>query len=379
MGRLIGLIRNVIKIFWLCPVKKNRVILTSYNGRLYSCSPKYIAEGLLKTGNYEVIYALRNDCGDRIPDDIQRVKYRSLKHFYYLMTSGFVIFNSGGISNMLAYRSKQTIMNTWHGGYSFKVIGNEIFKDAESEKQRKIAGQILTYFLSGSDLATQQYTKAMSVPLEKFLICGLPRNDILFADHTDIRKKIYSNFNIDEEAKIVLYAPTYRDGPVMSMIDYGLEKIDDESVVKALKERFGGNYVFMYKAHHDMIPANIGENCVNASAYSDIQELMCAAEIIISDYSSCAADYALQRKIGFLFTPDLKEYESVHPYSMAPTAWPYQTANSNRELIQNILTYDEDKGSQKLEGFLREIGNKDTGHAVDFVIKVMNRHLQENS
>lgn len=379
MESLIGIIRNFIKVFWFCPLKKNRVILTAYNGRQYSCNPKYIAERLLKTGRYNVVFALRDDNDDILPDGIKKVKYRSLKHFYYLMTSGFVIFNSGGISNLLAYRKAQTIINTWHGGYSFKVIGNEIFKDEESIKRRKLAGEILTYFLSGSDLATSQYAQTMSVPKEKFLTFGLPRNDILFADHTAVKKKIYDKFNIKKNVKIVLYAPTYRDGPVMSMLDYGLEQINDEGVVKALETRFGGEYVFMYKAHHDMIPTNIGVNCINASAYSDIQELMCAAEIIISDYSSCSADFALQRKIGFLFTPDLKTYESAHPYSMEPDKWPYQTANNNESLIQNILTYDIEKGLQKLENFLHEIGNKDEGHAVDSLISVMDNQLERNN
>ena len=375
MKHIIGFLRAALHVFWVFPIRKNRVVLTAYNGRQYSCNPKYLAEGLLKTGRYDIYYALRDDSKDILPNGIKRVKYRSLYHFYLLMTSGFVVFNSGGISIRLPYRESQTIINTWHGGYSFKVIGNDIFKDAASIKQREEAGEILTYFLSGSGLATMQYTKSMSVPLRKFLTVGLPRNDILFQDHTEIRKRIRERFNIEKETKIVLYAPTYRDGPVMSMLDYGLEQIDDKAVVKALEKRFGGTFVFMYKAHHDMIPTNIGDNCINASAYSDIQELMCAADVIISDYSSCAADFALQRKIGFLYTPDIKEYEKVHPFSMDPSKWPYQTSNSNDELIQNIEDYDYQTGRLKLESFLNEIENKEDGHAVDSVIAVMDRHL----
>lgn len=375
MDIILSILKHVINVFKLCPVKKNRVILTAYNGRQYSCNPKYIAEALLVTKKYEVVYALCSTSRDSLPKDIKRVKYRSLKHFYYLMTSGFVIFNSSGISNLLSYRKEQTIINTWHGGYSFKVIGNDIFKDQKSIKARREGGKILTYFLSGSQLATEQYNIAMSIPIEKFLTIGLPRNDILFEDHTQIRKKIYDKFKIDESSKIVLYAPTYRDGPVMSMLDYGLEKIDDEAVVKALEDRFGGKFVFMYKAHHDMVPTNIGVNCVNASLYSDIQELMCASEVIISDYSSCSADFALQRKIGFLFTPDLKEYETVHPYSMAPEKWPYQTANSNEILINNIISYDEKEGIEKIESFLKEIGNKENGHTTECLLQIMNDKL----
>lgn len=377
MGRVFSILKIVLRVFWIFPMNRKKVILTAYNGRQYSCSPKYLAEGLRNTGRYDVYYALRSDSGDKLPDGIKRVRYRSLGHFFHLMTAGFIIFNSGGFSNTLSYRKQQVVINTWHGGYSFKVIGNDIFKDERSIRSRARAGRILTYFLSGSDLATEQYTKAMSVPKEKFLTVGLPRNDILFRDHEEIRRKVFAAFGIEETAKVVLYAPTYRDGPVLSMMDYGFAQIDDEGVVRALEQRFGGKYVFVYKAHHDMVPTNIGENCINASAYSDIQELMCAADVIISDYSSCAADFALQRKIGFLYTPDLKEYQSVHPFSMEPEKWPYQTAEDNDALIGNILAYDEKAGREKLERFLNEIGNRDCGNAVDAVIAVMDRHRNQ--
>ena len=102
---------------------------------------------------------------------------------------------------------------------------------------------------------------------------------------------------------------------------------------------------------------------------------MCAAAVIITDYSSCMADFALQRKPGFLFTPDLKEYESRHPFSMDPGDWPYQTALSNKELINNISEYDVTAGLAKIEHFFTRIGNCDEGHAVSKLIEIMDRHV----
>ena len=374
---LIKILRVILRLFYFFPIKKSKVVLQAYNGRLYTCSPKYIAEGLLKTGRYDVFYALNANSQDIVPNGVTRLRYRSLSHFYHLMTAGFVVFNSSGITGFLPYRKKQTIIQTWHGGYSFKVIGNDIFKDEKSMKNRKLTGDLITYFLSGSEMATDQHSRAMSVAKEKFLNIGLPRNDILFQDHTEIREKVYKKFGLEESTKVVLYAPTYRDGPVKAMTEYGIEAIDDEGVVCALEERFGGKYVFMYKAHHDMVPTNIGEICINASDYSDIQELMCVADVIITDYSSCMADFALQRRPGFLFTPDLKEYESVHPFSMSPQKWPYSIAGSNDELLKNIRQYDEKAGLKKIDGFFSRIGNCDEGHAVNSLIKIMDKKKQE--
>lgn len=112
----------------------------------------------------------------------------------------------------------------------------------------------------------------------------------------------------------------------------------------------------------------------NASAYSDIQELMCVAEVIVTYYSSCMADFALQHKVGFLFTPDVKEYEAVHPLCMRPEQWPDQIALNNIELINNIINYDADMGLTKMKDFFARIGNCDEGHAVESLIKVMDEH-----
>lgn len=374
---IIRVLRNLLRVFYIFPIKKNKVVLQAYNGRLYTCSPKYISEGLKATGRYEVYYALNADSKDEVPQGMKRLKYRSLAHFYHLMTAGFVVFNSSGITGFLPYRKKQVIIQTWHGGYSFKVIGNDIFSDEQSRRNRKLTGDLITFFLSGSQMATDQHSSAMSVAKQKFLNIGLPRNDVLFQNHTVIKEKVYKRFGLDGDTQIVLYAPTYRDGPVKAMADYGLEAIDDNGVVKALKDRFGGKFVFMYKAHHDMMPTNIGKNCINASDYSDIQELMCVATVIITDYSSCMADFALQRRPGFLFTPDLEEYKSVHPLSMDPQKWPYPTAGSNDELLKNIREYDEKKGLDKIEDFFTRIGNCDEGHAVESLIKIMDKKKQE--
>ena len=376
MNKKIRAMRLLSRLFYVFPVMSNRVVLTSYNGRLYTCSPKYIAEALAQRGDYEVLYALRNGSTDQVKEGMRRISYKSLAHFYYLMTARFVVLNSSGFSLYLPYRESQVVIQTWHGGYSFKVIGNEIFTDKESIERRKLAGKTLTYFLSSSRAATVQHAKAMSVPVDKFLEIGLPRNDVLFRGHTEIRHMVCNLYGIDEASRIVLYAPTYRDTAVgQSIDDSGIPPINDATVVEALSQRFGSKYVFMYKAHHDMLPANMSPTAINASGHSDIQELMCAADVIISDYSSCIADFALQRKAGFLYTPDLDEYARTHPLSMDPGDWPYQTANSNEELVSNILGYDEECGAERIENFFDRIGCCEDGHATESLISVMNEAM----
>lgn len=76
-------LRNIRKVFFVFPVKKNRVIFESFSGDGYSCNPKYISEYLKKEyGNsVEVVWAVKD--GVKTPENVVACKYRSFQHFLY--------------------------------------------------------------------------------------------------------------------------------------------------------------------------------------------------------------------------------------------------------------------------------------------------------
>ena len=49
------ILRSIRKIFFVLPVKKNRVIFESFSGDAYSCNPKYISEKLKEKYRYLVL------------------------------------------------------------------------------------------------------------------------------------------------------------------------------------------------------------------------------------------------------------------------------------------------------------------------------------
>ena len=132
-------------------------------------------------------------------------------------------------------------------------------------------------------------------------------------------KKVKDKLGINEQTKIILYAPTYRgDGEkLQNIFQYGFEILDTARVVDAFNKMNNCNHVLLYRAHHDMIPDNIDEACINVSTYPDMQELLLISDYLITDYSSTMWDFALQEKPGFMYTPDLDVYintiPSIHP------------------------------------------------------------------
>lgn len=369
----VDLMRAVARLFYIFPIKKNRVVLTAYNGRQYGCSPKYISLGLLEQDNkYEIYYALDNNAKIPLPKGINRIRYRSLKHIYILMTSKFIIFNSTGFSGMMPFRNTQIVINTWHGGGAFKKTGICSFSRPEDINQRKISGENTTYFISSSKVFGENQKQSMCLSEEKILNIGTPRNDLMFCDHEMVITKVRNYFGISSLCGIILYAPTYRKEQRKAVNDYTFQPIDVQKTLMAAKEKFGKDFVFLFRAHHDMIPDNLAEDCINASQYDDMQELLVASDILITDYSSAMWDFALMKKPGYLYTPDRKEYEESNILGSSIDSWPYKAAETNEELASLIRDFDVADNEIRINHYFEELGSYETGAATMKLIELMN-------
>ena len=367
------ILRILMRFFWLFPIKNHQVVLTSFNGRLFNCSPKYLALALSKHPEMKVYYAIKKAYSKsvEIPEGICIIQYSSLRHFYFLMTSKYIVVNSTGITGLLPYRKKQILVNTWHGAGAFKTTGVRIFNSKSAVRNRQITAQNTTFFLTSSSKFTEDQSESMLLSRDKFITSGLPRNDILFERHPEIKERVYDHYKIDRDKRIILYAPTYRDGPVKNMEGYGFNPIDVERIIATCNKILGGEFVFLFKAHHDMIPDNISQACINASDYTDTQELLLASDVLITDYSSVLWDFALQRKPGFLYTPDIETYMAVHPFASDYHEWPYPTALSNDELIECIEKYNEKESQDRINNYFDMMGSYENGHATEVVLKTI--------
>ena len=73
---------------------------------------------------------------------------------------------------------------------------------------------------------------------------GTPRNDVFFKGSLEIERKVKNELGIESDCKIVLFAPTFRKSD-----DINLYILDFDSIVKALKDRFGGCWKMIIRLH----------------------------------------------------------------------------------------------------------------------------------
>ena len=72
-------IRFVFHLFFIFPIKRNRIMFESYKGKSYSCNPKYVSEYLYNNhkDEFELVWVFREPEKHRDIKGIKSVKYNS--------------------------------------------------------------------------------------------------------------------------------------------------------------------------------------------------------------------------------------------------------------------------------------------------------------
>lgn len=368
-------IRFLLKIIPKGKINNKRIVFTSYLGKQYSCNPKYISQYIqAHSSDYEIVWAFNfpQNFNYLSYQGIKVVKYNSLHFIFLCMTSKYIVTNVRDLTH-IPFSSKQLLINTWHGGGAYKAVGSATATQPPSEKYReKIAHKSPITFLSSSNTFTKLTIEKSFNHNGDILNCGMPRNDLLInRDRNDLISKVHNKLSVPEDCKILLYAPTYRESRVIS--DY---QFDIEAVRAILKEKFGGNWVVLFRAHYYIAEkiSSINSNYLNVSDYPDMQELLYVSDILITDYSSSIWDYSFTKRPCFLYATDLSDYDMKHGFYSDIRSWPFPLAQNNKELITNISNYDENTYIQKLIQHHTDLGSFETGHACDAVFHYLQSH-----
>ena len=365
--------RVLLRAVYIIPVKRNRIYLSADRGNGIRCNPLYIYRFMRKQypGKYEYIWQYD---GDSTEKDTVYVKPGSLKDIYYMLTSKILISNDG-FGSFLPKRKGQTFINTWHGGGAYKKSGVDFITDQHRVdlKINQICGRQTDIFVSSSRMFSKVMSTAKMVPLKRFLECGMPRNDFLITGtDEDVAGKVKKYFGISQDKRLVLFAPTYRGEEQTAEFQ---SELDTKGCIKALEERFGGEWVFLMRKHHFVKDIKYGE-CINASDYPDMQELLYAADAFITDYSSTIWDYSLTFKQGFLFVPDLKQYGKERSFYTDPKTWAFPLAETNAELQKLILEYDKKTSKDKIKEHHHLLGNMESGSASKIIGELINEKIK---
>lgn len=358
-------ISMMLRILWVVPVRSGRFLFLSYDGKQYSDSPKYISEYIEQYyGQAELLWALLE------PEQFSEIAGRGVKivrrnsfSFLRAIASAEFIITNNYLPAYIPIRKDQVLLNTWHGGSPLKTVG---FCEAQCDPYNKYYYRIqnpkTTAFLSSSQFVTEQVLGESFHYSGTVLPFGMPRNAILLRPHEAVVEKVYRYFNLEQGpgTGIVLYAPTFRGDFRSASFLPPEQQFDIDKCVETLNRRFHKQFTFLFRAHHTMTDGLKAGSYILATDYPDMQELLCAADILITDYSSCMGDMALMYKPVFLYTPDLEDYVSDRGFYWDIHTLPFPLAASNDEFYEQITRFDEQAYRNGVEDYLHKLGCYET-------------------
>ena len=287
------------------------------------------------------------------------------------MTAKIYLTNSGGFS-YIPLRKKQYVINTWHGGGAYKKCGLDMYVDTKIFRwDLEMSAKHTNLFLSTCQRFTDVISKSMLVPKEVFWQIGMPRNDVMVKGDDEIRNKVRKAIGLKEDEHLILFAATYRkpDDNYFKesiAISYG---VDPERVCKAMQKRFGGKWVFAFRYHPAVTNResfNL-ENVLDLTDYPDMQELLCASDAMINDFSSSMWDFMLSGKPSFLFAIDLEHYIKTTEVYTPVESWPFPKSVNNDELEKNILEFNQEEYAAACKKHYDELGGTESGEATKLV------------
>lgn len=355
------------RVFKLAPIKRNKVVFSSYYGRSYSDNPKAVADALLSSGEeLELVWLLKNQAdAASLPPGIKAASYSApVSRAWHLMTAKVWVDNCR--KGERCKRPGQYYMQTWHG-FALKRIEKDAADALEPGYVQSCIrdSEDCDLMVSGSAFMSKLYRESFwySGEVAEF---GSPRNDVFFRDNAVMEGEVRGFWNLPEERRLALYAPTFRSDHSTDCYD-----LDAAALARACEDRFGGRWSVLIRLHPNIAAKSAGlfpydgDRIIDATAYPDMAELLLACDLLITDYSSSMFDYALSGKPCFRFAPDIEAYRQDRGFYFPLDSLPFPMAESSEGLCHMIGEYDEKAGLESWEAFAREEGFCEDGHAAE--------------
>ena len=374
----------IIALFYLLrifPIKKNKVLACVSGGRRYDDNQKFIMEELHKIiPDLDVVWVKDPRYEYELPSWMRPVKWRSFRWLYEYATAK-IWTNNCTEPDYFVKRKGQLYIETWHGGLGIKKVAGDIIGDYAANRAKtwffKNASDMADVFISNSDHLSIIYRRAFKFhgPIWK---CGYPKNDLLVNNNPEFGRKARKELGIPEGNKVLFYAPTWRlrfkDN---RHIDMNVYDIDMQRLKQTLTEKYGGEWTMLLRFHPSLRLYAKGyqeahPEVMEVTDYQDMQSLLMATDVMISDYSSCIFDAALRRIPCFTYATDFDQYKFEERgvyYEMEELPFPY--AKNNDELEQNVKAFDMEDYLKKWDAFTVRMGLNETGHAAKDIAEKM--------
>ena len=362
-------------------VNKNKVMFESFSGKSYSDNPRAVSEMLHSINqDIEIVWSFKDPESKKriVPNYVKCInknnKLRFLKE--YATCASFVKNFS---FSYIPKGAKQYFVQTWHGDRAFKKVLHDsgYYKPGQRCLPEQIDG-FCDLAVAGSDYGESQYRTAFLYKGE-ILKVGTPRDDCLVNVSDEKKRRIRESLNIPEDIHIVMYAPTLRRAASDVHAVQETQDLDISKVLEVLDKNDNGKWICLVRAHSAVAGIggiNYGDKVIDVSSYEDMADLLLISDILITDYSSSAGDFALLGKLLILYQSDREKYEeNDRGFYFNMNDSPYYVAMSTNEIINIIENSNQSVVRKNCDAILDFYKTNETGMASKYVCERIINHL----
>ncbi|MCC3779033.1 CDP-glycerol glycerophosphotransferase family protein [Streptomyces sp. UNOB3_S3] len=294
------------------PIDDRLVVFEALEGRGYADSPRYIHEELVRRGL--PLRAVWSYSGDRssFPEGVELVRRGSWEYARTVARARYWV-DSHGFPASFAKRTGTRYLQTWHG-QAFKHMGFDIpeLRLAGPERRRRHHATVARWdaLISPSEEFERTFVRANDYA-GRLLRTGLPRNDVLVRwnepEQRDRAARTRERLQIPDGRKVLLYAPTFRDGERGSGASIRAD-------LAKLADAVGEEWTVVVRPHYYerfTVPRELGHAVRDGREFTDLNDLQLASNALLTDYSSVMFDYANLGRPILLYTDDYEDYRSV--------------------------------------------------------------------
>jgi CDP-glycerol glycerophosphotransferase len=285
------------------PDAEDAVFFESFYGQSASCNPLGIDRAVAELRPDVRRYWSVVDGSVAVPDGAVRIIEGS-REWWRVRAAARALVVNDWLRKRYLRRGHQKVLQTWHGTMLKKLAldrgGRGLRTRLAVLRERDRWDVLLAQNPYSAEIFRSAY--AMRRPIWQE---GYPRNDVL---HSEQRVKraaaVRAAVGIPSGARVVLYAPTWRDDRT-EMVDF----VD----LAAFARDLDAGHVVLARGHSRTLAHGQdleGVGLIDVTTYPDMADLLLVADVLVTDYSSVMFDFAGTGRPIVFFTPDLAHYSA---------------------------------------------------------------------
>lgn len=220
------------------------------------------------------------------------------------------------------------LVQLWHGvplkhlhrdagvTYSLPAFPGSRWAERLLKRASERAYTSITHFVAASVESARRLESAFGLRPEQLLVTGDPRDDVLLS-HEPARAREEARATVSDllgrpvRSRIVLFAPTWRDGEPDPVVpterEWGAIQTVATSMGLTVLVR---PHPLAIGAYRETMGSHPDIEMLDVSLVPDITPVLPAVDIMVTDYSSIAYDFALLGRPMLYLAPDLERYRA---------------------------------------------------------------------